>query len=131
VKFLLSAAALLAAVNLHTEEPGKDVVCATWAQNALIGGEHAWMGHSRKLVPLQHEDIVELIEHGQLLKIDGIPVFAQEHATPEGQAFLEGSVFYGFDYVKRTPTEQLPATAQQMLEIFVQVCRADDRLVSR
>lgn len=89
------------------------------------------MGHSRKLVPLSPEAIVELIEHGRLLRVDGIPVFADDHGTAEGQAFLESSVFYGFDYVKRTPAEQLPNSAPQMLELFVRVCRSDDRLVSR
>lgn len=131
MNLLLSAAALLAAVNLHSAEPGQEVVCAAWARNALIGGEHALMGHSRKLVPLRQEDIVELIEHGTLLGIDGIPVFEDDHGTPEGQAFLEGSVFYGFDYVKGIPQAQLPDSAQQMLDVFVRACHNEARLVSR
>ena len=131
MKFLLCGAALLAAVTAHASELSKDTICESWARNATIGGEHALMGHSRRLVPLTLEHIVELIEHRKLFGIDGIPVLADEHGTPEGKAFLEDSIFYGFDYVKRTPEDQLPESAQQLLGMFVEVCRNGDRVVSR
>jgi hypothetical protein len=131
VKFLLCVAALLAAVTVHASELSKDTVCDSWARNAIIGGAHASMGHSRRLVPLTLEHILELMEHGKLFGIDGIPVFADEHDTPEGKAFLEDSIFYGFDYVKRTPEDQLPESALQMLGMFVEICRSGDRVVSR
>ena len=131
MKFLLSVAALLAAVTVHAGELSTDTVCDSWARNATIGGEHALMGHSRRLVPFTLEHIIELLEHGKLFGIDGIPVFADEHDTPDGRAFLEDSIFYGFDYVKRTPQDQLPESALQMLGMFAKLCRSGDRVVSR
>ncbi len=131
MKFLLCVAALLAAVTVRAGELSKDTVCDSWALNAIIGGKHALMGHSRQLVPLTREHIIELIEHRNLFEIDGIPVFLDEHDTPEGRAFLEDSVFYGFDYVKRTPKDQLPGSVVEMLGIFVELCRNGDRVVSR
>jgi hypothetical protein len=131
VKFLLCVAALLAAVTVHAGELSTDTVCDSWARNATIGSEHALMGHSRRLVPFTLEHIIELLEHGKLFGIDGIPVFADEHDTPDGRAFLEDSIFYGFDYVKRTPQDQLPESALQMLGMFAKLCRSGDRVVSR
>lgn len=131
MKFLLCVAALLAAVTVHAGELSTDTVCDSWARNATIGGEHALMGHSRRLVPFTLEHILELLEHGKLFGIDGIPVFADEHNTPDGKAFLEDSIFYGFDYVKRTPQDQLPESALQMLGMFAKLCRSGDRVVSR
>jgi hypothetical protein len=131
VKFLLCVAALLAAATVRAGEPSKDTVCDSWARNATIGGEHALMGHARQLVPLTREHIIELIEHRKLFEIDGIPVFADDHDAPEGRAFLEESIFYGFDYVKRTPEDQLPGSALEMLGIFVELCRNGEQVVSR
>lgn len=131
MKLLLGVTALLAAVTVHAGELDEDSICSSWARNATIGSEHALMGHARRLVPLTLEHIQELIEHGKLLEIDGIPVFADDHDTLEGRAFLEHSIFYGLDYAKHTPHDLLPASAQQMLEVFVGICRRGDRVVSR
>lgn len=131
VKILLFVAALLAAAAARASELSTDTVCDSWARNAAIGGQHALMGHSRRLVPLTLEHIIELIEHRKLFGIDGIPVLADDHSTPEGKAFLEDSVFYGFDYVTRTPEDRLPESAVEMLGMFVEICRGTGRLTSR
>jgi hypothetical protein len=131
VKFLLCVAARLVAATVRAGEPSKDTDCDSWARNATIGGEHALMGHARQLVPLTREHIIELIEHRKLFDIDGIPVYADDHGTPEGRTFLEDSVFFGFDYVKRTPEDQLPGSLVEMLGMFVELCRSADRVVSR
>ena len=124
MKYVLCVTVLLAALTAHADGLDQDAVCTAWARNATIGGEHALMGHARRLVPLKYDDIIELIEHQRLLQVDGIPVFLEDHDGKDGRAFLEDSVFYGFDYVKRTPQEQLPTSAEQMLEVFHETCRS-------
>ena len=128
VKCLLGVAALLAAVTVQAAELSKDTLCESWARNATIGGEHALLGHARQLVPMSQEAIIELIEHGTLLEVDGIPVFIEDHERPEVEAFLKDSVFYGFDYVKRMPKEQIPHSATQMLEVFAQACLSREQV---
>lgn len=125
MKYVLCIAGLLAAFTARADGLEQDALCTAWARNATIGGEHALMGHARRLVPMKYDDIIELIEHQHLLQVDGIPVFVEDHAGEDGRAFLEDSVFYGFDYVKRTPHEQLPGSAQQMLEVFHETCRSN------
>ena len=124
-------AATLLAVLTNGEGVNDDAVCAAWATNAAIGGSHALMGHSRKFIPLTEGELVELVEHHALHKIDGIPVFLEQYETPEGKAFLEDSVMYGYDFVKRTPAAELPETVEQVVEVFLGVCRNEDRVVSR
>ena len=131
MRVLLGVTALLAAVTVHAGELDQDTICISWARNATIGSEHALMGHSRKLIPLTIEHIQELIEHGTLFEIDGIPVLAEDHDLPEGRAFLEDSIFYGYDYATQLPQDLVPNSAQQMLDVFVSICRAGDRMVSR
>jgi hypothetical protein len=131
VKVLLGVTALLAAVTVHAGELDEDTICTSWARNATIGSEHAMMGHARRLVPLTLEHIQELIEHNKLFAIDGIPVFADDSETPESRAFLEDSVFYGFDYAKQLPQDLVAVSAQQMLAVFMSICRSGDRMVSR
>lgn len=130
MNFLICAATLLAVL---TPDQGvdKDAVCATWAKNATIGGSHAMMGHARSIIPLTQSDILELMEHHELLKVDGIPVLLEDYKTPDGKAFLEDSVMYGYDFVKRTPQDQLPESAEQAFEVFLGICREEDRVVSR
>jgi len=130
VNFLVCAATVLAVLT-HEEGVDRDAVCSTWAQNAIIGGSHAMMGHSRTMIPLTREHIRESVEHGALLKMDGIPVLVEHYEEPESKAFLEESVLYGYDFVMRTPQHELPATPEQAFEVFFGICQTGDRVVSR
>ena len=131
MRLIVGLTALLAAVTVRAGELDQDTVCTSWARNATIGSEHALMGHARRLVPLTEEHIQELIEHGKFLAIDGIPVFAADHESVENRAFLEESIFYGFDYAKQLPEELIPDSAQKMLAIFLNICRNGDRVAKR
>ena len=127
----LACAATVLAVLTHDEGVDRYAVCSTWAQNATIGGSHALMGHSRTMIPLSHEGIRESVEHGELFKMDGIPVLIEHYEEPESKAFLEDSVLYGYDYVMRTPKDDLPDTPEQAFELFLGICQSGERLVSR
>jgi hypothetical protein len=130
VNFLVCAATLLAVLS-HDEGVDRNAVCTAWAQNAIIGGSHALMGHSRTMIPLTHEAIRESVEHGQLFEMDGIPVLVEHYREPESKAFLEDSVMYGYDFVMHTPRHELPETPEQAFDLFLGVCESGDRMVSR
>ena len=130
MNFLVCAATVLAVLT-HDEGVSQDAACSTWAQNATIGGSHALMGHSRTMIPLTREDIHEFVEHGELLKMDGIPVLVEHYEKPESKAFLEDSVLYGYDFVMRTPKDDLPATPEEAFEVFFGICQNGNHVVSR
>ena len=44
---------------------------------------------------------------GTLSSLEGIPVPAQEYVRDSGRNFLEDSVFFGYDYMRQLPKEQL------------------------
>ena len=58
-------------------------------------------------------------------------MFEDDNGTPEDRAFLEDSIFYGFDYVQQLPREQVPTSQQDMVTLFLGICRNSDRMVSR
>jgi hypothetical protein len=130
VNFLACAATVLAVLT-HNDGVDHHAVCSTWAQNATIGGSHALMGHSRTMIPLTQEVIRESVEHGELFKMDGIPVLAEQFEEPESRAFLEESVLYGYDFVMRTAKDDLPATPEEAFDLFFGVCQNGNRVVSR
>jgi hypothetical protein len=132
VRVLIAASVLLASMTVHAaDEPDRDAVCMSWARNASIGGGHAMMGHARRLIPMSEENIQELIEHGKLLTVDGIPALKNDSDTPESRAFLEDSIFFGFDYMKKLPEGSTPVSQQQMVSVFLNICRSGDRTVMR
>ncbi|HEY7760474.1 MAG TPA: hypothetical protein VIA64_13730 [Burkholderiales bacterium] len=130
MNFLVCAATVLAVLT-HEEGLDRNAVCSTWAQNAIIGGSHALMGHSRTMIPLTREHIRESVEHGELFNMDGIPVLVEHYEEPESKAFLEDSVLYGYDFVMRTPKHELPTTPEQAFDLFLAICQSGDRIVSR
>ena len=131
MRVVLVVTAMLAAATAQAGELDADTICVHWARNAAIGSQHAMMGHARKLIPFTVEQLQELIEHGTLLDIDGIPVLAEDDEAPEDRAFLEDSVFYGFDYATQLPRDLMPTSTQQMVGVFIGICRGGDRMVSR
>lgn len=114
--FLTCSAGQAAAVPAGT-------TCEGWAQNAMIGAERAMLGKLRKLMPLTVAQISELISHGKFGQVTGIPVLADQAATPEGRAFLEESVFYGFDYVRQLPAhERQQRFSTDLSSVFLEAC---------
>src|SRR5215510_5547954 len=106
-RIVLLAIAIVAVANLQAAELREEVVCDAWTRNAVMGAMHAYRGHRRQLMPVTVAQLKDLLTHGQLYSVDGIPVLADEYETDSGKAFLEDSVFYGFDYMQRLPNEQL------------------------
>ncbi len=128
---VLVCAATVLAFLTHEDGLDRNAVCAVWAQNAIIGGSHAMMGHSRTMIPLSRDGIRESVEHGLLFDMDGIPVLVEHYEEPESKAFLEDSVLYGYDFVMRTPQHELPATPEQAFNLFLAICQSGDQIVSR
>ena len=82
------------------------VDCDAWAVNAHFGAHAAQAGRPRKLVPLTQPDLMLLIRHNHLDDVDGIPVLEEDYAESDGRAFLEESVFYGFDHAESAGAPQ-------------------------
>ena len=131
MRVFVAAGLLLASMAAHADEVHKDQVCMSWARNASIGSGHAVMGHARRLIPMSAEAIQELIEHNQFFSIDGIPVLNDDNDTPEGRAFLEDSIFFGYDYVQQLSADARPASQQQMVALFLNICRSEDQTAMR
>ena len=57
-----------------------------------------------------------MIEHQD--QYDGIFVWKESLDN----SFVEDSVFYGYDYVKRTPQEKLPQSEREAGDMFYGIC---------
>lgn len=101
---------------------GQDSRCTDWARNATMGAQHALKGHSRKIIPLPGSQILALISDGSLYQVDGIPVSDIDYGNPHDRAFVEESIFYGFDYVLRTPYDQMPMSVDARWNMFSNLC---------
>jgi hypothetical protein len=123
MKLQLVAGAFLTCAAAQTGAVTSEMTCEGWAQNAMIGAERAMSGKLRKLMPLTVAQISELISHGRFGQVTGIPVLADQAATPEGRAFLEESVFYGFDYVRQLPAhERQQRFSTDLSRVFFEAC---------
>jgi hypothetical protein len=106
MKMILIAAALAAATGAHAEQLSQGEVCAAWANNAVIGARHALESHSRKIIPISEEQFKELLVHGQLWDVNGIPVLADDYRTDADKKFVEQSIYCGFDEAQHLDADQ-------------------------
>jgi hypothetical protein len=85
----------------------RDALCQAWARNAMVGAMYALRGCQRRLIPVADSQLREIPWQGTLSSLEGIPVPAQEYVRDSGRNFLEDSVFFGYDYMRHLPKEQL------------------------
>jgi len=89
----------------------------------MFGARAAQVGRPRKLVPMAQSDLMLLIRHNHLDDVEGIPVLEEDYTEPGGRAFLEESVFFGFDHAgSADATLPAPETEAAAIARFRDAC---------
>jgi hypothetical protein len=108
----------------YADTATKEEYCGTWASNAVAGGSGALRGKPFVLFQIDRGDLGAILEH--INQVDGMVVFKDSMENPRDAAFVTESMRYGYDFVKRTPPDQLPASAQEAFGVFFTACMASE-----